>query len=507
MKKQFIFTAAILLSVGTVIAQPPIHWEKAFYGTSTSYSAAYIDVIQTSDGGFLAVGNGKGTGGDLPNGGYLDKGDVLITKMNASGATQWTKYWGGAQEDFVSSVLQTPDGGYILTGRTKSTIGGTNNGGYDGFVLKIDATGTIEWNKLYGGSLDDQINAICRNPDGSFVFVGKSKSPEIDGAHGNEDLWVGKISETGTLLWSKAKGYSGYDEGTSIAIASDGSYIVAGTTTSTSATNHHGGSDIWLLKISTSGAISWQTCIGGSGSESFGKAIIANDGSIIVTGSSTSNNGDVSGQHGDADVLLAKTDNMGNVLFAKLFGGSDGDIGMGIALAEDGGYFIGARTKSSDGDITNLIGSYDAWVIKTSSAGLMKWQKTYGGAGIDLINNFSITNDGGLILAGQQTNKDGWILKLKGNTTNINDISNELKVSVYPNPTSQILNVLMDWSQAKKGNLQILDINGRVLHNQSLEVSNNLDLQLDISNLIPGSYYLKISTEKGQKSNMFQVLR
>lgn len=179
MKKKLIKTIGLLcFTAQAAFAQPGIEWQKIFEGSSTSTRSKIYDIIQTSDGGYIAVGNGNSSGGDLPSG-YIDAIDALIIKMDASGAVQWSKYWGAQEYDHANSVIQTIDGGFVITGQTESSFGGSNQGGYDGFVIKLDATGTLQWKKLYGGSNDDQIFSIRQNPDGTFIFAGSTKSPRF----------------------------------------------------------------------------------------------------------------------------------------------------------------------------------------------------------------------------------------------------------------------------------------------------------------------------------------
>ena len=506
MKKIWITTiAAFFLSAQAAFSQPTVEWTKVFEGNSAVSQSNINDIIQTADGGFIAVGTGKTSSGNLPSG-YIDGTDALIIKMDATGAVQWSKYWGAQEYDQANSVIQTSEGGYIIAGKTNSTFGGMNHGLVDGFVIKLDATGALLWKKLYGGSNNDEIASIRENPDGTFIFAGSTKSPEINGYHGDWDVWIAKLDVNGTIIWENAKGYSDLDKAYSIELAADGGYIVGGNTDSPSATNYHGGTDLWVLKLTAAGAISWQQCIGGTKYERGGIAIEASDGSIMVLGDSYSNDDNAIGNHGAYDLLLAKLNATGTLIYSKMYGGTwdewastiNDRNSSGIKQTPDGGFVLIGSASSDDGDLSSNNGEFDFWLVKISSLGNIEWQQCIGAAGDDLAHCVRLSSDGGYILAGQYNSQNAWIIKLKNENAGIENLELDAKMNIYPNPTSDILNIEIDWEKAQSSVLTIFDITGRVIHTQPINEKDTI--QMDVSKLSGGVYRLSITDDNGNVS-------
>ncbi|MDI1305897.1 MAG: T9SS C-terminal target domain-containing protein, partial [bacterium] len=152
----------------------------------------------------------------------------------AIGTIQWEKTFGGANHDFATSIQQTAEGGYIVVGSSNSYDGDVdiNLGSYDFWVVKLDAKGTIQWKKSLGGTYSDEAQSIRQTADGGYIVVGNTGSAdgEVTGYHGNYDYWVVKLNATGTIEWQKALGGFNDDVPTSVQQTSDGGYIIGGWT-------------------------------------------------------------------------------------------------------------------------------------------------------------------------------------------------------------------------------------------------------------------------------------
>jgi hypothetical protein len=163
--------------------------------------------------------------------------DAWIVKLSATGVLEWQKTLGGASVDSASSIQLTPDGGYIVAGGTFSTDGDVigNHGSYDAWVLKLSATGVLEWQKCLGGTDSDVAYSIKPTTDGGYIVAGYtfSNNGNVTGNHGGQDAWVIKLSATGVLEWQKALGGTNDEDARSIQLTPDGGYIVAGMTAST----------------------------------------------------------------------------------------------------------------------------------------------------------------------------------------------------------------------------------------------------------------------------------
>lgn len=160
----------------------------------------------------------------------------------------------------------------------------------------------IEWQKNSGGSSQDEAYSVIQTLDGGFIAAGGSWSNDGDVFinHGSEDYWLIKYDINGNIEWQKTYGGTGIEKAFCIDQTIDGGYIVAGSSTSSNGdlTFNHGLDDYWILKINAIGSIEWQTSLGGSGSDEARSIQQTTDGGYIVVGTSSSNNGDIAGNHG-----------------------------------------------------------------------------------------------------------------------------------------------------------------------------------------------------------------
>jgi hypothetical protein len=237
-------------------------------------------------------------------------------------------------------------------------------------------------------------------------------------------------SQAPSIAWQKSLGGSAGDLSHDIKQSSDGGYIVVGSTSSADGdvSGYKGGfTDAWVVKLNGAGAIQWQKCFGGSGLEEFRSVQQTADGGYILFGYSDSFDGDVSGNHGQFDFWLVKITNTGNIEWQKCLGGNLEEIGYGVQQTTDGGYILTGVTGSTNGDVTGNHGNpsvKDVWVVKTSAAGILEWQKNFGTTGNDQSKFIQQTADGGYIVAAGGDRLDGdlscalhggndsWILKL-----------------------------------------------------------------------------------------------
>ncbi|MHA1651797.1 MAG: hypothetical protein ACTSYB_16515, partial [Candidatus Helarchaeota archaeon] len=180
-----------------------------------------------------------------------------------------------------------------------------NHGGYDFWVVKLSSTGVIEWQKCLGGSNNDWVYSVQQTADGGYIVAGftVSNDGDVSGNHDGEDFcdfWVVKLSSTGVIEWQKCLGGSNYERAYSVQQTADGGFIVAGETKSNDGdvSGNHGGYDFWVVKLSSTGVIEWQKCLGGINDEGAYSVQQTADGGYIVAGYTDSNDGDVSGKHG-----------------------------------------------------------------------------------------------------------------------------------------------------------------------------------------------------------------
>ena len=179
----------------------------------------------------------------------------------------WQKNYGGSSDDWAFSIVQTSDGGYAVAGHTLSSqsgdVTGQNNGGCDYWILKINSTGGIVWQKNYGGSSYDYAYSIVQTSDGGYAVAGytwSSANGDVTGmSKGGYDYWILKLNSTGGIVWQKNYGGNSNDEARSIVHTSDGGYAAAGYTESSAdgdvTGQSRGGKDYWIVKIDANSAL------------------------------------------------------------------------------------------------------------------------------------------------------------------------------------------------------------------------------------------------------------
>lgn len=429
MKKQFTILF-IFFGLGFTFSQAPaIQWQKSLGGTNIDEASF---VRQTSDEGYIVAGRSKSN--NIFVSGNHGNFDYWIVKLDSNGNVQWQKSLGGSGLEEAPSIEQTADGGYILAGASNSNNGDVtgNHGGYDFWVLKLDNLGNIQWQKSLGGTSEDYAYSIKQTSEGGYIVAGRSNSNDGDvGAnHGNYDYWIVKLDNAGNIQWQKLYGGSGIDEAHSIQQTSDGGYIVAGFSWSVNGDvtgNHGNSSDYWIVKLNNAGVIQWQKCLGGTNAD-YGYSIEQTvEGGYIVAGHSISNNGDVSGNHGNYDYWIVKLNNSGTIEWQKCFGSGFTEYAYSIQQTSDRGYVVAGWTYPSNSDLGDVSGSHgyhEYWVVKLDNAGTLEWQKCLGGAYLDEASSIQQTSDDGYIVAGLSTSVDGnvtvnygqrdfWVVKLR----------------------------------------------------------------------------------------------
>lgn len=205
------------------------------------------------------------------------------------------------------------------------------------------------------------------------------------------------------IVWQKTLGGTGDDVGRYIYQCKDGGYLLTGISTSNDGdvtNNKGGGGDYWIVRTNSIGDIIWQKTYGGTDIDMPVKGKETLNSNFIITGYTKSSDGDVSGFKGETDVWVILLDTLGGIIWEKTLGGSDIDQAADIAMTPDSGFLVSATTFSSDGDISSNKGGYDCWVVKLDNSGNIQWETTYGGTGSDQSKDIIPTTDSGFVLAG-----------------------------------------------------------------------------------------------------------
>jgi hypothetical protein len=278
-------------------------------------------------------------------------------------------------------------------------------------VVKLDDIGAIQWQKCLGGSGDDRATDIQQTLDGGYIVAGQSNSNDgdVSGNHGSSDFWIVKLDGNGNIEWQRSLGGAGFDAAQAIQQTPDEGYIVAGTSDSNDGdvTGNNGGMDYWIVKLDDTGTIQWQNSWGGTGNDNPSAILQTSDGAYVVVGATESNDGDVSENQGGWDLWLIKLDASGSLQLQRTLGGSGDDGAGSIRETPDAGFILAGSTSSNDGDVSGNHGLDDCWIVKLDASGVLQWQRTFGGPGIDLSNAVDVTVDGGFIVGGSSSSNDG----------------------------------------------------------------------------------------------------
>ena len=295
-----------------------IQWQKSLGGSDGDYATTIHQT--SDGGYVIAGRSNSNDGDvTVHHDTISSNSDYWIVKLNSIGTIQWQKSFGGTYDDWTFDIQQTKDSGYIVAGGASSNsgditghLGTTDNPDY--WVVKLNSIGVLQWQKSYGGTEWDNAKSIQQTIDGGYIIVGESFSTDGDvtGNHGSNDLWVVKIDSTGVIQWQKSLGGSNTEYPNSIKQTSDSGYVVVGYTASNDGdvTNLHDTTnnytDYWVVKLNSGGVLQWQKTLGGIGFDMATSVLQTTDSGYIVAGRTFSNNCDVSGNHGSYDYWVVK---------------------------------------------------------------------------------------------------------------------------------------------------------------------------------------------------------
>jgi putative cell wall-binding protein len=421
-----VLLVAILALSGLFLAAPAFadesgdtaRWIKTYGGSSAD---EFYSVAPTADGGFVAAGFSYSSDSDLSH--NEGDADFAIAKFDASGGATWIRSYGGSGTDRFYSVAPTADGGFVAVGDSASSDGdlSDNKGYYDFVIAKFDASGGATWIKTYGGSDMDRLLSVVPTADGGFVAVGESISPDGDLSDnkGIRDFVIAKFDTSGNLTWIKTYGGDHIDSLASVVSVSDGGFVAVGHSYSldNDLSSNERNADFVIAKFDENGDVIWIKSYGGSSWDAFSSVASTADGGFVAVGNSASSDGDLSDNKGSNDLIIAKFDENGDATWIKNYGGSEREGLLSVTTTADGGFVATGYTHSSDGDLLGDKGSYDESafvIIKVDASGNKAWAKTYGGSNFEVFNSVTSTADGGFVMAGYTASSNGDLSPKKG---------------------------------------------------------------------------------------------
>jgi len=436
---------------------PPIQWQQSFGGTG--HDTLWC-LQQTAGGGFILGGSSRsvaGTGNKTsPNYGGPD---FWVVRVDADGGKLWDKSFGGSDNDYLESLQQTSDGGFILGGWS-SSLAGTGNktspnyGNYDFWVVRLDGEGNMLWDKSFGGSSIDYLLCLQQISDGGFILGGLSSSDAGTGNktspdYGGGDFWVVRLDAGGNKLWDKSFGGNHDEWLRSLQQTSDGGFILGGESYSATGTGNktspnYQGYDFWVVRLDADGNKLWDKSFGGSDHDELYSLQQTSDGGFIVGGCSESSGGTgnkTSPNYGGSDFWVVRLNAGGNKLWDKSFGGSNYDYLFSLQQTSDGGFILSGCSGSAVGTgnkTSPKYGSYDFWVVRLDAAGNKLWDDSFGGSNNDYLRSLQQTSEGGFVLGGYSEsaagtgnktspkygtsyNCDLWVVKLDAGVVAVNE--------------------------------------------------------------------------------------
>lgn len=505
MRKKFILIIFAIFLMNTGICQTAIEWSNV-YGGSESDKPYSICNAYTS--GYLIAGKSESQNGDITD---LHVGvgtNIWITRIGENGTLIWNKSYGSRSVDELEKIIQTKDNGYIFVGscgnNTIDVSGMYACADQSYWLVKIDSSGNIIWQKNYGVCGRANAYDIIQCRDSSYLIVGRINWGGGDAQvfHGIYDIWICKISSSGDLIWNRTYGGSDWEDVNSICETTDGNYVIVGSTLSNDfdVSGLHGNSqDVWAFKIDTIGNILWQKCFGGSTNDFSSKVIATNNNEVYIFATTTSSDGDVTTSYGSYDIWIFRCDSIGNISWQGTYGGPSLNVTSSAISDVAGGFLVLSKVSNDGGMVTNTHGLYDYWLMKIDSAGNFIWGKALGGSNDDVPTDVIQTPDGGFLSVGYSYSSDGdvpnsngnedfWAVKMESPTLSIKDNDEEyFQFKIFQLNSKVAIQFLSDKVQPIE--FKIYDILGRELYRENFISANGLNsFQIDSRIISTGVY-------------------
>jgi hypothetical protein len=433
--------------------------------------------------------------------------DMLLLRTDTSGTVLWEQSFGTPNGfDIFASMKRVGGDKFIMVGFTQS-----ENYMYDLMVTDVNALGMERWIRTLGGDeYFEYASDLAIMPDSGYICLGMiNQVPPPDPGFNN--IYLAGLTKGGNVKWEKILEGTEPSIGSCIIPLDSGQALIAGSTLSPAGPVGcalKGLNDALLIRTDSSGNILWQQCYGGSGTESFAKVIVSNSGDgFLAAGYSSSNDGDVSGNHGANDFWIVKLDAAGVIEWQKCYGGSGWEGVFALAGATAGGYYVGGYTSSNDGQVSGnhstSMNYRDMWIIHISDDGDLLWQQCIGGSLDEILYDIAVLPSGRLALFGETFTVDStgdvkcnnggfqrnWlVLAVDTNYVGVENHVPATSFSVAPNPSTGKI-----WFRragaAEKTNVAvtITDLAGKVMAVKVFD-AHQTQMELDMGGFGPGIY-------------------
>ncbi len=456
----------LLLSLSFLLASVFVYSQITFerhYGGAADDGGS--SVLQTDDGGYIITAQTFSFG--------LGTSDIYIIKTDAYGNEIWSKVYGGDGWDAPFQIKKTIDNNYIIVGQTSSFGAGSS----DAFLLKIDNNGDSLWFKTYGGTDEDGAYGVDICNDNGFIITGYTYSFAIGY---QAAAYLIRTDPIGNELWSKTYYKKTFNQIFDVLKTNDNNFLLAGITETTPAD-----AEGYLIKTNNNGDTLWMKTFGGNSYDSFSSICQDNNGNFILCGTTYSFGA------GDYDMYLIKIDSNGQEIWSKTFGGINSDNASSVIYNNNENTFMIVGSTQSYG-----YGGKDVFLVKVNQYGDTLWTKTYGGTADDVGGDLYKTNDNGIIMTGYTKSfgniSDVYLIKTdaNGQVAGIDDYpSMNNGITVYPNPFSTTTQITLSQTYHTIS-LSVYDMQGKlVAQNQYTDCDK---IQLNRNTLTNGMYFLKL---------------
>jgi len=405
--------------------QGEIDWIRSLGGSNIDEA---VGIVKSNDNGYVVVGTTSSNDGDIIDKTGTDS-DYWVLKFSDTGAILWNKTYGGSNDDVATDISKTNDGGYIITGYSRSNDGDVtgNEGFHDYWILKLNANGDKQWNKTFGFLGSDQAFKIFETKSGGYLVSGFFDVTASGGAgndgrsggsrHGVGEYWVLKLNASGDYIWRRYFGGTNNDRSYDALETPDGGYLILGSSESSDfdITDSRGSYDYWIVKLNANGDKLWTKSFGGSEIENGYAGTSTGDGNFILVGDSRSTDLDVTNPKGNADLWVVKFNANGGKIWDKSLGGSQFDTARSIERLANGTYLMAGATRSTDGDVSANNGENDAWVVIMDANGGLVFEKAIGGSNFDFAEDATLAHDNiSIMVVGNTESNDKDIPQNKG---------------------------------------------------------------------------------------------
>lgn len=374
-------------------------------------------VINTSDGGFLVVGTFNSVNGDF-GGLSIGSDDIYAAKLNAAGDVVWIRSFGGNNIDGATDVIEDVAGNFVIAGYSASNTGtfsGLSRGNRDAALIKIAQDGTFLWARTYGGFNNEEATAVVEGPEGGYAITGYTRS--IDGNFSfrnntSSDIFIVLTDFSGQPAWFRSYGGTSDDEGTDLTISSQNRIAVTGSFSSANGTFGNvqpGQTSFFVLESELNGALFAVTTYGGSGVDTGNSIISTSDGGFAVAGTSSSNTFHFDSiNRGGFDAFIMKLNTARSIEWVSTYGGSGIDRASGLTETADGFFRIAGESASPDGDFAGLNrGGFDLFLLTADSDGNPLFTVSLGGSNNERATQLIELSNGEFALTGSTRSSDG----------------------------------------------------------------------------------------------------